>query len=173
MRKYPRFPASNLSTPRQAQAPPGQIRSPYIFCHRDAGVAQLARATACHAVGREFESHRPLHTKPSGKTEGFLLFLLSTPRHRPYSRIIRRSQNPAFPTRNLTYDPTNAVAQTQLGQRKPARSAGFPVRVSVLGKTSPASRSSTGGFHGFLEDQRIRPLRGSNTSARRRVARDI
>ena len=41
-----------------------------------AGVAQLARATACHAVGREFESHRPLQKEETQvcKDLGFFFF---------------------------------------------------------------------------------------------------
>ena len=33
----------------------------YMPSHYYAGVAQLARASACHAEGREFESLHPLH----------------------------------------------------------------------------------------------------------------
>src|SRR5918996_2353369 len=35
-----------------------------LYCASHADVAQSARASACHAEGRGFESHHPLHEKP-------------------------------------------------------------------------------------------------------------
>src|SRR5881227_1157136 len=45
--------------------------SPGLYSATAADVAQLARASACHAEGRGFESHHPLLRKP--RTGAFLL----------------------------------------------------------------------------------------------------
>ena len=40
---------------------------------RFGGVAQLVRASACHAEGRGFEPHRPRHSPTLVKRGGFLI----------------------------------------------------------------------------------------------------
>ena len=57
---------------------------------KSAGVAQLARATACHAVGREFESLRPLQEKrrTHGENRGFFVLYLCP------AAVIPRSVHP-------------------------------------------------------------------------------
>src|SRR6187399_3471034 len=47
--------------------------SPQLYSPPDAAVAQLARASACHAEGRGFESHQPLRTRSRSRA-GFRRF---------------------------------------------------------------------------------------------------
>jgi hypothetical protein len=50
--------ASTANSPRSPRT-----RSAALSCAQRAAVAQLARASACHAEGRGFESHQPLSEK--------------------------------------------------------------------------------------------------------------
>ena len=61
-----RLPSVRLSVPVS-----GRSERPSLYCAAHADVAQLARASACHAEGRGFESLHPLHRKP--RKRGFLL----------------------------------------------------------------------------------------------------
>src|SRR4051794_37638309 len=47
--------------PKLGRDSPGKAR---LYCAARAAVAQLARASACHAEGRGFESHQPLCLDP-------------------------------------------------------------------------------------------------------------
>src|ERR687893_1607802 len=49
---------------------------PQLYCRPRADVAQLARASACHAEGRGFESHHPLYQGASGRPDLFLAALV-------------------------------------------------------------------------------------------------
>src|SRR5690349_4943509 len=49
--------------PEQVVAAPDQAGFVRLYFPRSAAVAQLARASACHAEGREFESLQPLRPR--------------------------------------------------------------------------------------------------------------
>src|SRR6476646_1880594 len=68
------------STKRSIKAP-----EPAAILSRSADVAQLARASACHAEGRGFESHHPLLRSPGNR--GFLFSDHATPFWRGHEMV--------------------------------------------------------------------------------------
>ena len=71
--------ASPTVPSRDPDAPPGP--SPGLYSTAPADVAQLARASACHAEGRGFESHHPLATEAPLR-RGFLVVVSLRPDRR-------------------------------------------------------------------------------------------
>src|SRR3954452_9599430 len=63
----PRFvvtPSAGTIPKTGEREPRSAARGPRLYFPRRAAVAQLARASACHAEGRGFESHQPLARSP-------------------------------------------------------------------------------------------------------------
>jgi hypothetical protein len=122
--------------PAASSPPASRARSSALSCAQRAAVAQLARASACHAEGRGFESHQPLPVAgPSPAPARFTAWPDSGPnasrgparrprrpvarfRRRPWSR--RRAQVTATAI-SITSAPTWSSTRSPAGRLEPAR----------------------------------------------------
>ena len=120
-----------------------------------AGVAQSARASACHAEGRGFESLHPLQTLSGSRQRAeamcSVVCLSSFQRGRPpgrRSQVVRqRSAKPPSPVRLRSPPPTESPANrhvrvwlTELGRRKSPFSPTSPRHKRILAAVPSRSR---------------------------------